>query len=176
MTVTHEATKEMISELRRMSNRTGNKQAEKIMRDGAAWLEDVEGNRVELQDENEKLRQKLADKDEQLAGWKALVDRIQQGGTETKSVADERNPKPEKNKRYDYTAVLTRFVQGDDEILRIPTKNADRTGKYDERKPTIRHPSFYTMRDTIARTKSPVSVFYDDATCEIVLVKRGEQS
>ena len=68
MTVTHEATKEMISELRRMSNRTGNKQAEKIMRDGAAWLEDVESNRVELQNENEKLRQKLADKDEQLAG------------------------------------------------------------------------------------------------------------
>lgn len=174
MTIKHEAVKEMVSELRRMSNRTGNKQAEKTMRDGATWLEDVESDRVELQNENEKLRQKLADKDEQLAGWKALVDRIQ-GGAETKSVADECKPKPEKNKRYDYTAVLTRFVQGDDEILRIPTKNADRTGKYNERKPAIRHPSFYTMRDVITRTKSPVSVFYDDATCEIVLVKRGEQ-
>ena len=122
----------------------------------------------------DKLRQKLADKDEQLAGWKALVDRIQ-GSTESKSVADECKPKPEKNKRYDYTAVLAEFVRGGDEILRIPTKNADRTGKYNERKPTIRHPSFYTMRDTIVRTKSPVSAFYDDATCEIVLVKRGEQ-
>lgn len=173
MTVTHEATKEMISELRRMSNRTGNKQAEKTMRDGATWLEDVESDRVELQNENEKLRQKLADKDEQLAGWKALVDRIQ-GGTETKPVSDERNPKPEKTKRYDYTAVLARFVQGDGEILRIPTKNTDRTGKYDERKATVRHPSFYAMRDAIARTKSPVSVFYDHGTCEIVLAKRGE--
>lgn len=175
MTVTHDATRQMIADLRHMAGRTGNKSAEKTMRDAASWMEDLNTEFLKAANEVDKLRQKLADKDEQLAGWKALVDRIQ-GGTETKSVADERNPKPEKNKRYDYTAVLTRFVQGDDEILRIPTKNADRTGKYDERKPTIRHPSFYTMRDTIARTKSPVSVFYDDSTCEIVLVKQGGRS
>lgn len=175
MTIKHEAVKEMVSELRRMSNRTGNKQAEKTMRDGATWLEDVESDRVELQNENEKLRQKLADKDEQLAGWKALVDRIQ-GGTETKSVADECKPKPEKNKRYDYAAVLVAFVQSDNETLRIRTENADRTGKYDERKPTVRHPSFYTMRDTINRMGSSVSAFYDEDTCEIVLVKQGGRS
>lgn len=170
--MTTDATRQMIAELRRMAGRTGNKSAEDVMRNAASWLEDLNTEYLKVIGEVDKLRQRLADKDEQLAGWKALVDRIQ-GGTETKSVADERNPKPEKNKRYDYTAVLTRFVQGDDEILRIPTKNADRTGKYDERKPTIRHPSFYTMRDTIARTKSPVSAFYDNATCEIVLVKQG---
>lgn len=173
--MTTDATRQMIAELRRMSNRTGNKQAEKTMRDAASWMEDLNTEFLKAANEVDKLRQRLADKDEQLAGWKALVDRIQ-GGTETKSVADERNPKLEKNKRYDYTAVLTRFVQGDDEILRIPTKNADRTGRYDERKAAIRHPSFYTMRDTIARTKSPVSAFYDDATCEIVLVKQGGRS
>lgn len=170
--MTTDATRQMIAELRRMAGRTGNKSAEDVMRNAASWMEDLNTEYLKVIGEVDKLRQKLADKDEQLAGWKALVDRIQ-GGTETKSVADERNPKPEKNKRYDYTAVLARFVQGDDEILRIPTKNADRTGKYNERKPTIRHPSFYTMRDTIARTKSPVSAFYDDATCEIVLVKQG---
>lgn len=135
MTVTHDATKEMVSELRRMSNRTGNKQAEKTMRDGATWLENMNAEYLKVIGEVDKLRQKLADKDEQLAGWKALVDRIQ-GGTETKSVADECNPKPKKNKRYDYAAVLVAFVQSDDEILRIPTKNADRTGKYNE-KPSL---------------------------------------
>lgn len=170
--MTTDATRQMIAELRRMAGRTGNKSAEDVMRNAASWLEDLNTEYLKVIGEVDKLRQRLADKDEQLAGWKALVDRIQ-GGTETKSVADERNPKPEKNKRYDYTAVLTRFVQGDDEILRIPTKNADRTGKYDERKPTIRHPSFYTMRDTINRMGSPVSAFYDEGTCEIVLVKQG---
>lgn len=172
MTVTHDATRQMIAELRRMAGRTGNKSVEDTMRNAASWLENMNTEYLKVIGEVDKLRQKLADKDEQLAGWKALVDRIQ-GGTETNPVSDERNPKPEKNKRYDYSTVLTRFVQSDDEVLRIPTKNADRTGKYDERKPTIRHPSFYTMRDTIARTKSPVSTFYDNATCEIVLVKQG---
>lgn len=172
MTVTHDATRQMIAELRRMSNRTGNKQAEKTMRDGATWLENMNTEYLKVIGEVDKLRQKLADKDEQLAGWKALVDRIQ-GGAETKSVADERNPKPEKNKRYDYTAVLTRFVQSGNETLRIRTENADRTGKYNERKAAIRHPSFYTMRDTINRMGSPVSAFYDEDTCEIVLVKQG---
>lgn len=173
--MTTDATRQMIAELRRMSNRTGNKQAEKTMRDGATWLENMNTEYLKVISEVDKLRQKLADKDEQLAGWKALVDRIQ-GGTETKSVADERSPEPKKNKRYDYAAVLVAFVQSDNETLRIRTENADRTGKYNERKPNIRHPSFYTMRDTIARTKSPVSVFYDDATCEIVLVKQGGRS
>ena len=174
MTIKHEAVKEMVSELRRMSNRTGNKQAEKTMRDGATWLEDVESDRVELQNENEKLRQKLADKDEQLAGWKALVDRVR--CTETERSSDERSPEPKKNKRYDYAAVLVAFVQSDNETLRIRTENADRTGKYNERKAAIRHPSFYTMRDTINRMGSPVSAFYDEDTCEIVLVKQGGRS
>lgn len=109
MTVTHEATKEMISELRRMSNRTGNKQAEKIMRDGAAWLEDVEGNRVELQNENEKLRQKLADKDEQLAGWKALLDAsIASKNVPTNADANVVHKRTRPN--YDYVGVLTMFM------------------------------------------------------------------
>lgn len=173
--MTTDATRQMIAELRRMAGRTGNKSAEDVMRNAASWLEDLNTEYLKVISEVDKLRQRLADKDEQLAGWKALVDRIQ-GGTETKPVSDERNPKPEKTKRYDYTAVLARFVQGDGEILRIPTKNTDRTGKYDERKATVRHPSFYAMRNTIVRTKSPVSVFYDYDTCEIVLVKQGGRS
>lgn len=174
--MTTDATRQMIAELRRMAGRTGNKSAEDMMRNAASWLENMNTEYLKVISEVDKLRQRLADKDEQLAGWKALVDRIQQGGTETKSVADERSSEPKKNKRYDYAAVLVAFVQSDDDILRIPTKNADRTGKYNERKPNIRHPSFYTMRDTIVRTKSPVSAFYDDATCEIVLVKQGGRS
>lgn len=173
--MTTDTTRQMIAELRRMAGRTGNKSAEKTMRDAASWMEDLNTEFLKAANEVDKLRQRLADKEEQLAGWKALVDRIQQGGTETKPVSGERNPKPEKSKRYDYAAVLAEFVRGGDEILRIPTKNVDRTGKYDECKPTVRHPSFYTMRDAITRTKSPVSAFYDNATCEIVLVKRGDQ-
>ena len=128
-----DTTRQMIAELRRMAGRTGNKSAEDVMRNAASWMEDLNTEYLKVIGEVDKLRQKLADKDEQLAGWKALVDRIQ-GGTETKSVADERSPEPKKNKRYDYAAVLVAFVQGDDDILRIPTKNADRTGKYNERK------------------------------------------
>lgn len=107
MTVTHESTKEMIAELRRMANRTGNKQAEKTMRDGAAWLEDVENIRIELQNENERLRQRIEDKDEQLAGWKALL-----------------NAKKPKRKRrapgYDYAAALSGFMESGERAKLIP--------------------------------------------------------
>lgn len=100
MTITHDATKEMVAELRRMANRTGNKQAEKTMRDGATWLEDVENSRVELQTENDRLRQRIADKDEQLAGWKALLDAKQQ-----QTLPSTKKPK------YKYEETLKDFVK-----------------------------------------------------------------
>lgn len=114
MKTTHESTKEMVAELRRMSNRTGNKQAEQVMRDGAAWLEDVEGNRVELQNEVEKLRQQLADKDEQLAGWKALLDA-------KTADSDAKNPKRKRRAPgYDYAAALSGFMESGERAKLIP--------------------------------------------------------
>lgn len=114
MKTTHESTKEMVAELRRMSNRTGNKQAEQVMRDGAAWLEDVEGNRVELQNEVEKLRRQLADKDEQLAGWKALLDA-------KTADSDAKNPKRKRRAPgYDYAAALSGFMESGERAKLIP--------------------------------------------------------
>lgn len=114
MTVTHESTKEMIAELRRMANRTGNKQAEKTMRDGAAWLEDVENIRIELQNENERLRQRIEDKDEQLAGWKALLDA-------KTADSDAKNPKRKRRtSRYDYAAALSGFMESGERAKLIP--------------------------------------------------------
>lgn len=114
MKTTHESTKEMVAELRRMANRTGNKQAEKTMRDGATWLEDVENSRVELQIENERLRQRIEDKDEQLAGWKALLN----------AKTTDSDAKNSKRKRrapgYDYAAALSGFMESGERAKLIP--------------------------------------------------------
>ena len=152
MTVTHEATKEMISELRRMSNRTGNKQAEKTMRDGAKWLEDVEGNRVELQNENEKLRQRWADKDEQLAGWTALLDAKMAIDASTSTLttdvpavkAKRKPPRP----NYDYTGTLTTFYMSGEKTKIIPTQRIENGKKF---------PPVWRLRDKAVKLGIPVN-------------------
>lgn len=114
MKTTHESTKEMVAELRRMANRTGNKQAEKTMRDGATWLEDVENSRVELQIENERLRQRIEDKDEQLAGWKALLNAKTTDSDAKNSKGKRRAP------GYDYAAALSGFMESGERAKLIP--------------------------------------------------------
>lgn len=152
MTITHEAVKEMVSELRRMSNRTGNKQAEKTMRDGATWLEDVESDRVELQNENEKLRQKLDDKDEQLAGWKALLDAkmaidssTDTPATDAPAVKAKRKP-PRPN--YDYAGTLTTFYMSGEKTKIIPTQRIENGKKF---------PPAWRFRDKAVKLGIPVN-------------------
>lgn len=150
MTITHEAVKEMISELRRMSNRTGNKQAERAMRDGATWLEDVERNRAELQNENENLRKKLSDKDEQLAGWKSLVDGI-------KSVQSAQPPEPtassstNRAERYDYAGAIADFMASGEVSRKIPVLKHYANGYI---------PSAYRLNKVAKAKKFPVVAIY----------------
>lgn len=152
MTIKHEAVKEMVSELRRVSNHTGNKQAEKTMRDGATWLEDVESDRVELQNENEKLRQKLADKDEQLAGWKALLDAKMaiDASTDTPATdaptvkAKRKSPRP----HYDYAGTLTTFYVSGEKTKLIPTQRTENGKKF---------PPAWRFRDKAVKMGIPVN-------------------
>lgn len=146
MKTTHDATKEMVAELRRMANRTGNKQAEQVMRDGAAWLEDVEGNRVELQNEVEKLRQQLADKDEQLAGWKALLDAKMAIDSSTDTAtgkAKRKSPRPS----YDYAGTLTAFYASGDKTKLIPVQITEHSKK---------HPAAWRFREKAVKLSLPV--------------------
>lgn len=74
--MTHDETARMAQSLRAMANRTGNAAAESAMRDAAQYLDALNIQYTRLAEECDKLRAKLADKDEQLAGWKRLVDSI----------------------------------------------------------------------------------------------------
>lgn len=125
MTVTHDAVKGMIAEMRGTASRTGNKKAEEVMRNGATWLEDVEADRVQLRNEVDKLQQKLADKDEQLAGWKALLD------AKTSMCADT-NDKPKRKSPamvYNYAAALTDFMGSNEKARLIPITYVNDAGK-----------------------------------------------
>lgn len=146
MVITHNATKEMVAELRRMANRTGNKQAEKTMRDGATWLEDVENNRVEVQNENEKLRQQLADKNEQLAGWKALLDAKMAvcGAAEDSSKPERRSRRP----KFDYAGTLTAFYSSGDRTKLVPTRTSDCGKKF---------PAAWKFSEASNRLKMPIT-------------------
>ena len=159
MTIKHEAVKEMVSELRRMSNRTGNKQAEKTMHDGATWLEDVESDRVELQNENEKLRQKLADKDEQLAGWKALLDANLASNAASKVVSNQRAPK---RPVYNYTLTLMDFVNSGESTKVISTEKGV-NGK--------RHPTAYYFVERAKALNLPVAA---NAAGDYILLSRTD--
>ncbi|MDO5785556.1 MAG: hypothetical protein Q4P20_10895 [Eubacteriales bacterium] len=166
MTVTHDATKEMIAELRRMANRTGNKQAEKAMRDGATWLEDVENNRVELQNENEKLRQRLADKDEQLAGWKALLDAsIASKNTASDNSAGDAFTSTKRRQlrpNYDYTGVLVTFMNSGERTKAICAEKREKGKQY---------PSAYYFRERAKDLGFPITA---NAAGDYVLLSRTD--
>ena len=160
MTIKHDAVKEMVSELRRMSNRTGNKQAEKTMRDGATWLEDVESDRVELQNENEKLRQKLDDKDEQLAGWKALLDANLASNTAAHNVPVKTTARKRPN--YDYIGTLVQFANSG-ELTKVIATEKGCNGK--------RHPTAYYFNERAKDLKLPVVA---NVAGEFILLSRTD--
>lgn len=166
MVITHDAVKEMVAELRRMSNRTGNKQAEVTMREAAKYLADVETNRIELQNENEKLQQQIADKNAQLAEWKELLDATKAALNAAINCTDE-DGTPVKKRRspcphYDYTRALIEFHESHEKTGLVPTRIPE-SGK--------RIPSAWRFRDAINRLKLPITA---TAAGEYVLLMRTD--
>lgn len=116
MAVTYDETTRMAQNLRAMASRTGNAAAEKTMRDAAQYLEALNGQYSRMAEECNKLREKLADKDEQLAGWKRLVDSI---GVPARS----RNKVPaharSRRRAFDYAAAIRKFMDSGVDVATI---------------------------------------------------------
>ena len=150
--MTTDATRQMIAELRRMAGRTGNKIAEDVMRNAASWLEDLNTEYLKIAGEVDKLRQKLADKDEQLAGWKALLDAKMaiDASTDTPATdvpaakAKRKSPRP----NYDYTGTLTTFYMSGEKTKIIPTQRIENGKKF---------PPAWRFRDKAVKLGIPVN-------------------
>lgn len=132
--MTTDATMQMIAELRRMAGRTGNKSAEDTMRNAASWLENMNAEYLKAIGEVDKLRQRLADKDEQLTGWKALLDAkmaidasASTLATDVPAVKAKRKP-PRPN--YDYAGTLTTFYMSGEKTKLIPTQRTENGKKF----------------------------------------------
>lgn len=129
-----DTTRQMIAELRRMAGRTGNKSAEDVMRNAASWLEDLNTEYLKVIGEVDKLRQRLADKEEQLAGWKALLDAKMaiDASTDTPAIdvpaakAKRKPPRP----NYDYAGTLTTFYVSGERTKIIPTQRIENGKKF----------------------------------------------
>ena len=150
--MTTDTTRQMIAELRRMAGRTGNKSAEDVMRNAASWLEDLNTEYLKIAGEVDKLRQRLADKDEQLAGWKALLDAkmaidasTDTPATDAPAVKSKRKP-PRPN--YDYAGTLTTFYASGERTKIIPTQRIENGKKF---------PPAWRFRDKAVKLGIPVT-------------------
>lgn len=150
--MTTDATMQMIAELRRMAGRTGNKSAEDVMRNAASWLEDLNTEYLKVIGEVDKLRQRLADKDEQLAGWKSLLDAKMaiDASTDTPATAvpavkaKRKPPRP----NYDYAGTLTTFYMSGEKTKIIPTQRIENGKKF---------PPAWRFRDKAVKLGIPVN-------------------
>ena len=150
--MTTDTTRQMIAELRRMAGRTGNKSAEDVMRKAASWLEDLNTEYLKIAGEVDKLRQRLADKDEQLAGWKALLDAKMAIDASTSTPATDvpavkakrKPPRP----HYDYTGTLTTFYVSGEKTKLIPTQRIENGKKF---------PPAWRFRDKAEKMGIPVT-------------------
>lgn len=150
--MTTDATMQMITELRRMAGRTGNKSAEDTMRNAASWLENMNAEYLKVIGEVDKLRQRLADKDEQLAGWKSLLDAKMaiDASTDTPATAvpavkaKRKPPRP----NYDYAGTLTTFYVSGEKTKIIPTQRIENGKKF---------PPAWKFRDKAVKLGIPVN-------------------
>ena len=150
--MTKDTTMQMIEELRRMAGRTGNKSAEDTMRNAASWLENMNAEYLKAIGEVDKLRQRLADKDEQLAGWKALLDAKMAIDASTSTLATDvpavkakrKPPRP----NYDYTGTLTTFYMSGEKTKIIPTQRIENGKKF---------PPAWRFRDKAVKLGIPVN-------------------
>lgn len=115
-TVTHDETTRMAQTLRAMASRTGNAAAENAMREAAHYLEALNGQYVRMAEECDKLREKLADKEEQLAGWKTLVENIGE-----RACYGKKRPAIYRSRRrsFDYAAAIRKFMDSGVDVATI---------------------------------------------------------
>lgn len=161
MPVTYDATKQKIAELRHMAGRTGNKSAENTMRSAADYLEAMNKEYLKMAEDHDKLRQKLADMKELLAGWKSLLDAntailaaatSQQTATDTES--DPKNSTDiSRRKPFDYCAVLVDFMQSGLSTKCIQTEPRNPASPHAGN----RYPDAGVFRKTIHRLNLPVT-------------------
>lgn len=116
MAVTQDETTRMAQTLRAMASRTGNAAAEKTMRDAAQYLDALSIQYTRLAEECDKLREKLADKEEQLAGWKRLVDSI---GVPARSHNKVPAHARSRRRAFDYAAAIRKFMDSGVDVATI---------------------------------------------------------
>lgn len=138
--------KEKARELQGAANRTGNKAIENIMRECAQIMLQMENGNAELLSEIDRLNQKLADKDEQLAGWKALLDAKTaiDGATNTAAPRGRASRTPP----FDYVGTLSAMMASGEKTKLVPIYVSNGGKKL---------PAAYTFRDKARQLGVPIT-------------------
>lgn len=168
MKVTQDATRQMISTLRQMANRTGNHNAEAAMREAASYMEDLNIALISAMTEADKLREKNADLLEQLSGWKALVDSMKSAQSvqlvepEAESVTVPAQS-PKRSAPFDYTGELARFIASGESVHAVSVLRHYDAGGYT--------PNASRFNALSKIRKYPVAAFYRPENDTVVLIR-----
>lgn len=168
MKVTQDATRQMISTLRQMANRTGNHNAEAAMREAASYMEDLNIALISAMTEADKLREKNADLLEQLSGWKALVDSMKSAQSvqlvepEAESVTVPAQS-PKRSAPFDYTGELARFIASGESVHEVSVLRHYDAGGYT--------PNASRFNAVSKKRNFPVAAFYHPEKDAVVLVR-----
>lgn len=168
MKVTQDATRQMISTLRQMANRTGNHNAEAAMREAASYMEDLNIALISAMTEADKLREKNADLLEQLSGWKALVDSMKSAQSvqlvepEAESVTVPAQS-PKRSAPFDYTGELARFIASGESVHAVSVLRHYDAGGYT--------PNASRFNAISKKRNFPVAAFYHPEKDAVVLVR-----
>ena len=168
MKVTQDATRQMISTLRQMANRTGNHNAEAAMREAASYMEDLNIALISAMTEADKLREKNADLLEQLSGWKALVDSMKSAQSvqlvepEAESVTVPAQS-PKRSAPFDYTGELARFIASGESVHEVSVLRHYDAGGYT--------PNASRFNAISKKRNFPVAAFYHPEKDAVVLVR-----
>lgn len=168
MKVTQDATRQMISTLRQMANRTGNHNAEAAMREAASYMEDLNTALISAMTEADKLREKNADLLEQLSGWKALVDSMKSAQSvqlvepEAESVTVPAQS-PKRSAPFDYTGELARFIASGESVHEVSVLRHYDAGGYT--------PNASRFNAVSKKRNFPVAAFYHPEKDAVVLVR-----
>lgn len=168
MKVTQDATRQMISTLRQMANRTGNHNAEAAMREAASYMEDLNIALISAMTEADKLREKNADLLEQLSGWKALVDSMKSAQSvqlvepEAESVTVPAQS-PKRSAPFDYTGELARFIASGESVHAVSVLRHYDAGGYT--------PNASRFNAISKKRNFPVAAFYHPEKDAVILVR-----
>ncbi len=168
MKVTQDATRQMISTLRQMANRTGNHNAEAAMREAASYMEDLNIALISAMTEADKLREKNADLLEQLSGWKALVDSMKSAQSvqlvepEAESVTVPAQS-PKRSAPFDYIGELARFIASGESVHAVSVLRHYDAGGYT--------PNASRFNAISKKRNFPVAAFYHPEKDAVILVR-----